>query len=722
MKKLVFAAAASAVAFVFAAVGCGNDSIKDQFVATFDAGSDAGDAALEASDEAGIDTTLGGPCNDDAQCDDSIDCTADTCDKTLSRCRNTPDDTKCDDGKFCNGAEVCVARQGCATGAVNTCEDSDGCTVDTCVETTKSCTHVIRDVDGDGDGDNHCNGGHDCDDTNPNVNSKHAEVCGNLIDDNCNGEVDEQPCTVPANDTCAAAQTVNASSTLLLSTVATKQDYATSCATSTTGAQDIVVAVQVPAGPAQDILLRAKAAVANVAITLESTCGSSASELQCINLQQPDTRAIAHSVAGGSTIYVILTTSNESAVTLDVNFQAATPPPTNEDCTSPQAIALNTAIPVSLVGAKRDIDSTCVAAVGDGLTGIGDLTYSFTLTQTQDVKIFASTTLGTGNPIVSLRGANCVTDETTCHEGNGLPLFRRSLAPGTYVLAVSGDGQIDENLVVQTSTATTAPADESCSTAPALDMSTATVTVDLTNHESLVDPGCHVLTGDPTAVRLLSLPQDSDVIVIGRFAQNDTGLVALTNGTCTIPSADTSFCANGASPQRVSKHGLVADQYQIVMADSLALPTTLTTLVRPTIAATPVTADACADIATIPDTGGYFSGDTSQHNADFKAGCDDIGQPVGGAKDQLMKLTLTEPKRVVFDMTGSQYTALLDVRTGEPCPGIEVMNGCARPGNSQYPFLDMTLDKGTYYIQIDGVSGAAGKWTLDVRVTDPPPQ
>ena len=46
------------------------------------------------------------PCTVDADCDDGVDCTTDTCDASL-RCQFTPDNGKCDEG------EVCYAEQGC---------------------------------------------------------------------------------------------------------------------------------------------------------------------------------------------------------------------------------------------------------------------------------------------------------------------------------------------------------------------------------------------------------------------------------------------------------------------------------------------------------------------------------------------------------------------------------------------------------------------------------
>jgi hypothetical protein len=46
-------------------------------------------------------------------CDDGIDCTTDTCDESMDRCENAPNDALCDDGNPCNGTEICESPMGC---------------------------------------------------------------------------------------------------------------------------------------------------------------------------------------------------------------------------------------------------------------------------------------------------------------------------------------------------------------------------------------------------------------------------------------------------------------------------------------------------------------------------------------------------------------------------------------------------------------------------------
>jgi hypothetical protein len=95
---------AFALAIAFAAVcACGSNP-RNMLVVPYDAGTDAaGDAGADAPGDAppDADPYLGGPCVDDAQCDDGIACTYDSCDEALGRCRNVPDDTQCQDGLYC---------------------------------------------------------------------------------------------------------------------------------------------------------------------------------------------------------------------------------------------------------------------------------------------------------------------------------------------------------------------------------------------------------------------------------------------------------------------------------------------------------------------------------------------------------------------------------------------------------------------------------------------
>jgi hypothetical protein len=57
---------------------------------------------------------------------------------------------------------------------------------------------------------------------------------------------------------------------------------------------------------------------------------------------------------------------------------------------------------------------------------------------------------------------------------------------------------------------------------------------------------------------------------------------------------------------------------------------------------------------------------------------------------------------------------MLSVREGEFCPGAELPLACAPGYGATRSFLDLQLQAGEYFVQIDGYNGAAGAWKLDV--------
>lgn len=102
-------------------------------------------------------------------CVDTVDCTVDSCNEEQDRCNYVPDNTRCSDGLFCNGAEVCSLTLGCRPGTALTCSDGVSCTLDACNETLDRCDHLPNDaLCSDG---LFCNGAEVCDPVNRCVSS-----------------------------------------------------------------------------------------------------------------------------------------------------------------------------------------------------------------------------------------------------------------------------------------------------------------------------------------------------------------------------------------------------------------------------------------------------------------------------------------------------------------------------------------------------------------------
>jgi hypothetical protein len=686
------------LAGVVALVAC-TSSVSDPFGGHSDGGAnDAGDLG-----DGAVDPTIGAPCTDDSQCDDHIPCTFDRCDHTIAHCRHVPDDSQCADGVYCNGVERCDPLAGCKLGAPEESVDGNTCTIDRCVEATKSCEHTLRDADGDGDPVLECQSGGDCDDTDPTVSSKAHEICGNGKDDNCNGQVDEMPCDVPEADTCDHAKLITQAGTYFLSTVAARHDYATSCAPGMATAQrDVVADIVVPPGPKQDLELWAYAGGADVTMALDRACGDGTSELACTSRKAGVSERILGRSLDPGHYFVTLSAVAETSIQLKVNFLSATTRPTNETCASAASISIDTSVPMQIVDPAVDNDTAC------DRTG-GELAYSFALPEPRDIHVYMTTTVGTGQLSASLRDAACA--ETACRTGK--PLFVRNLAAGAHALLVSATASVDGTLLIATSPPTLPKPDESCATAAAIALGS-TVAVDLTDHTQIAT-GC--LAGAPSAAYLLTLTEPSDVLVVGRFPAGATGAVSLhSSATCNM--TDTVACATGTTPQRITKRNLAAGTYRIVVAQADGLPSTVGAFVRPTTA--PVTvngADTCASAFVVPDSGGYFVGDTRMATSDYSAGCDAVG--AGGAKDQMLKITLPANRRVILDSFGSAFTTLLDLRDATTCPGDEIPGACYVGFGANRSFLDVVLPAGGYYVQVDGYNGESGTWALDVRVVVP---
>ena len=205
-------------------------------------------------------------------CDDAVRCTIDACDEAAGGCTATPSALACDDGVFCNGAELCDLTAGCGPGALPPCADAIGCTIgrcdaalDACVQdadpsvcadarvcngdercdvtgttpgtgcvpgaardcsdglscTTDSCAepgtcvHGGSDADMDGRSARGCAGGDDCDDLNASIRPGAAELCDG-VDNDCSGAGAAYPAGVDdgAGQQCALGSGARACTTL----------------------------------------------------------------------------------------------------------------------------------------------------------------------------------------------------------------------------------------------------------------------------------------------------------------------------------------------------------------------------------------------------------------------------------------------------------------------------------------------------------------------------
>lgn len=73
--------------------------------------------------------------------DDSVSCTADSCDEAIDQIVHAPQHAVCDNGLFCDGSEVCDAALDCQAGTAPEVDDLNPCTFDHCDETADAVLH-----------------------------------------------------------------------------------------------------------------------------------------------------------------------------------------------------------------------------------------------------------------------------------------------------------------------------------------------------------------------------------------------------------------------------------------------------------------------------------------------------------------------------------------------------------------------------------------------------
>jgi Putative metal-binding motif len=610
---LAFAPAAAALAL---GGGCGEDA-PSPF--TFDAGfnpTGTGGGSFDAGPDA--DPTLGGPCVDDGQCNDEIECTSDRCDLEVDRCRFTPDNGPCQNDFYCDGEEVCDNKLGCRAGEPESCSDMNVCTIDTCIEATHLCEHVARDADQDGDPDGHCPQGDDCDDTDPTVSSLVPEVCGNLKDDDCDGAIDEAGCTSPLHDTCLDPLEISTSGSYQMDTTAAAFHYASSCGLPNQPTlRDVVAAILIPAGPPVDIEVTARTTAAEVSVTLAGQCGDAATEIACggpfISPQGGKIAKLRGRSLGSPdeplALPLYVSTAPGSQVIVDVQYLPPEPVPTNETCGTADPITPGVPVTATILEAAKDLGSVCQSATGD-------LVWTFDLAAPQNVDVFAASIDGDGLPTISLRGPGCALpeDEITCQTSLNPHLFWQSLDPGTYYVAVSASSPTQASIVVELSPPTLPPLDDACTTTQVL---TPNVTLDvpLEGHQDDHHLGC--FPGAPDAAYVLELTEPSDVLLVERTSAGDAGAIELALPACN-DATDLLACGFGApSPVRAADYNVPAGEYRVIAESIQGSPVQITAFVRPATAPTLVPfADGCADVYEIPPTGGFFQGNTSNASAD----------------------------------------------------------------------------------------------------------
>jgi hypothetical protein len=647
------------------------------------------------------------PCHLDAECSDGIDCTEDEC-LPPGYCSSRIDNSRCSDNLICDGIEYCDPTQGCVSSPPPSCDDQDTCTIDHCDESVKDCVHDPRDFDHDGEADYHCPGGTDCDDFDPARSMGAAELCGDGIDNDCDGMIDESNCGAVPHDTCSDALDIGAGGSFEVSIVGTVEDYITSCGDMTM--RDVVFAFTL--SEPQDVKFEARGLLPAggdeiAALSLQRNCGDASSEVECARGDPGDLRSRA--LPAGQ--YYLIGASSAGAVTLvlEASFSPATPTPTNKTCDTALDVGQGGHFAGDFVDVGDDFSGACSTA------GQPDVFYALHLNEEHDVEIAA---IGGESRMltVTLRaGCDATAKEWPCQIGQGIVTRIHQLPKGDYILVLEGPSthEIPFTLDLTVTDPTPPPSGDNCSVAQPLTFGQ-TQTLSLTTLQNDVDSSCQ--SDGPDAVFSLSLASAQDLQI--RVESGDAVTVSALQTKCGMPLSER-VCRLGA-PVSMRLHDVPAGDYFMVVDSPSATSMSVTVDALPPTVTTKVTDnDTCETSTEIPSTGGLFSGDTSTLLQDYSASCG------GGANsdDAAFQLQLSARQHVVATLDASFDTVLLrfNGKTSGPQCSADVLAACNDDGMmGSDAILDETLPAGTYYYVVDGYKdNSAGPYTLDVSVSDP---
>ncbi|MBW2263431.1 MAG: putative metal-binding motif-containing protein [Deltaproteobacteria bacterium] len=658
---------------------------------------DAEDDAIEDVTDEDVAIEWGETCTEGEDCDDRVDCTADTCE--YGWCVNTPVDEDCVDELQCNGDEVCHPRDGCVPGDhFIGCYDEDPCTMDICREPDDptnlySCDHPPLDRDGDGHYDDHCEGGTDCDDLDPDVFPFAGEWCFDEKDNDCDDLIDgadTADCTL-SNDTCSSPKELPLGRTVEGFNIGAAGDVDSACDSSSN--PDVVYSFTLTETSDVEISIMSRDGYFYVYGDIQTTCGDRTSSIFCDG--DSNFRSCVTGLEAG-TYYFIISSWEERAFDIRVDATAASGPMDGDTC--------STAIDVSAGGTfmgdlycAGDDHSICSRY---SYARNKEMVYTFTTTEARDVSIRANCSR------TSVYGSlltDCEDPATSLDCGADFPFDRiyGALPAGTYYFMVEMYTPYDFTLNVEFDPPSSPPSNNTCS-------SPTDVSAGGTfrgSHVAATDDGdvsC-LGTGYLDAAWVFTTTTTQDVLI---ELNGDAGYMVYfaLQTICGIETSDI-HCEN-RTPGSELFRSLAPGTYYILtestyqgefdLAVTFSAPTT-----------------ACGGMTTISSSG-TFTGDTTGLPEDFTTTCG--GRALGSDVPYL--LSLSETSDVLAEITSATWDTVMHLRTICDDPSSEI--ACDDDSyDGVRSSLDLTgLAAGDYILIVDGYgTWAYGAYTLEVTIT-----
>jgi hypothetical protein len=338
--------------------------------------------------------------------------------------------------------------------------------------------------------------------------------------------------------------------------------------------------------------------------------------------------------------------------------------------------------------------------------------YRLTLAEPRDV--IARVTAGATDSVSVSLLDQCSRSPATlrCDTGPTPSFIARSLAAGTYFIAVEGRNLPAFALTVETAAPSSPPAGDTCANPLSLAMGVA-ARGSFAPFESDLPLSCNAGTARDV-VYAFTLTERLDVTVTGRGGSSDYFYVAVESA---CGERGTERGCRGGAPARLTLRGLDPGRYFVVLRGTRPVDYELLLETHPALAPTAVTGnETCETAQVIPTGGGLYSGDTTAMAHDYSFPCATTSM----AGDAVFRYRVERAGRVFASMEGSSFDTILWVTRADACPGSAVAGQATvcnddGPGIGLSSSLDLTLPVGDYYFHVSGLyTTARGMYFLAV--------
>lgn len=452
-------------------------------------------------------------------------------------------------------------------------------------------------------------------------------------------------------------------------------------------------------------------------------CGVASGEVRCVNPGRlGETARLTVASLEPGTYYVAISSVLGNPVTLNANASPARPRRRGDVC--PGA-------PVIVDGPPTVVDSGAFLTTADYGTHCGagssnaswvDGVFSYTLTSRRDVTITVDTVEG-GTVAVEVQ-RSCgqrASSLPPCLSGGSVRQVIRAQEPGTWYVSVdrraNSRGTSLRARVATAEPSVITPADR-CPGEALSEGQTAVTSLD-------------GLQGDLATSCLRSPRADAFYSFIAPAAGSDVLVNAWGVGE-PIALALQTICGMNSGNDCVSTaeretpnlwrrlQGLTpGSTYTLAVATAQSRDALrVRYLTTPTAVRIAVSGNtSCARAATLPPTGGLFTGSTSGGERSLSTACG--GLACIGGRRVFYRLQLGERRRVVVNTLGSSFDTVLSMYSDE-CPGRAIEGACSDNAMGTAAMLDTTLDAGRYLIALGGCGvSAQGNYALDVSLHAP---